>query len=309
MNLDLPKNVSIRYVVAFSGGADSALLAYLLKEQGYNFRLIHISHGESKASMDPEAIKLLCRQCAEQLHVDLQIIDIPFNDELAKSVGTEASERQERYNALFNALLRDEVLLTGHHLDDSIETFLFRLARGTSVKGLSGIAKVSENSRLIRPLINLPKKKILQLVESAAILYGHDSTNDNTEMSRSFIRNKIIPKFVEHFTESKFYASMSRVMKNMRECSELVEELANMDIQSCLIDETGINRVIFSNMSEPRQRNMLYHFISKRTGKFLTSNGIEELRKRIIGTKKYDEFNIADIIFKVTPNTVYCTIT
>lgn len=309
MKLDLPKDVSIRYVLAFSGGADSALLAYLLKEQGYNFRLVHISHGESKVSTDPEVIKLLCDRCAENLQVDLQIIDIPLNTELASSLGTEAAERQERYNALFSSLLPNEVLLTGHHLDDSIETFLFRLARGTSVKGLSGIAKVSENSRLIRPLINIPKKKIQQLVESAAILYGHDSTNDNTEMSRSFVRNKIVPKFVEHFTESKFYASMSRVMKNMRECSELVEELANMDIQSCVFVEAGINRVIFSNLSDSRQRNMLYHFISQRTGKFLTSNGIEELRKRIIGTKKQDEFNIADIIFKVTPNTVYCTIT
>lgn len=294
IELDLDKEK--QYVVAFSGGADSALLAYSLKRQCFKFRLVHIVHPDSKASKDGKAIADFCCEWAKKYEVTIKVISITTNSASVKKSGTESAERDARYKALFGELKSDEILLTGHHLDDSIETFFFRLARGTSVKGLSGIQKNSEISpRLMRPLLSITKSEIQLSVESAAILYGHDSLNDSTELSRGFIRNKIIPLFVEHFSPSKFYASLRRAMENFSECSALLEDLANMDTQICGTNEAGICRVNFANLSDARQRNFIYQLVAKETRLYLSRNAIEEIRKRVKSNSKHMEFTVSGV--------------
>ena len=303
MKLDLPKYAS-RYVVAFSGGADSALLAFLLKEQGYNFRLVHVVHPDSKASKDDDDIREFCENWAEVYAVPIKCIDIILNQNEVKKLGVEAAERSSRYECLYNEMSHDEILLTGHHLDDSIETLLFRLCRGSSVKGLSGISSCSENSRLIRPLINLSKEKIRQQVAAQSILYRYDSTNDSTDLSRGFIRNKVIPLLKEHFSETKVYASFKRVMQNMSECSELTQDLFDMDYHQCKLGVTGINRNIFLQLNGRRQRNLIYHFIAKRFGKFITRNAIEEIQKRCLSKKKNYQFEVSGITIALQDNCI-----
>ena len=283
-----------RYVVAFSGGADSALLAYHLKQEKFKVRLIHVIHPDSKASKDGEELKIFCEEWAKiyDVPISFQRIDPIFN-----GFGVEAAERDARYFALFNAMEPDEVLLTAHHLDDSIETVLFRLFRGTSVRGLSGIKEETENSRLIRPLLKMRKKEIQQYVEARSILYRYDNTNDQTDLSRGFIRNKIVPLLMEHFHEAKFYASLKRVMENMQECSELLEDLYNEDLKTCWTDATGVTRCDFEKLSESRQRNFLHHYISSNTGKFLSKNSILEIQKRLSSNKKNQTFEVSNVTF------------
>ena len=293
IKLDIP--VEAKYVVAFSGGADSALLAYLLRQQKFDFRLVHVIHSDSKASKDGESIAEFCQTWADTYDVAIEFACVKPSFDTTKAKGVEAAERDARYSALFSALKPDEILLTGHHLDDSLETMLFRLARGTSVKGMSGIQKISPDSRLIRPLLSISKSEIQLSVEAAAILYGHDSTNDDTELSRGFIRNKIIPLFVEHFSREKFYSSAKRAMENFSECSALMEDLFNMDTQICGSNATGIHRVIFASLSEQRQRNFIYHLVAKETKKFLTRSAIEEIRKRLNSNRKQLSFVVSGI--------------
>ena len=295
MKLNLPKDVSTRYVLAFSGGADSALLAFLLKEQGYNFRLVHVVHPDSKASKDGENIQIFCEHWAKTYEVPITCLRISLDQDLVKDKGVEAAERSARYQALEENLMLNEALLTAHHLDDSIETFFFRVARGTSVKGMRGILENPGKVPLFRPLLSIPKSEIQQLVESAAILYGHDSLNDSTELSRGFIRNKIIPLFVEHFSPSKFYASLRRAMENFSECSALLEDLANMDTQICGTNEAGICRVNFANLSDARQRNFIYQLVAKETRLYLSRNAIEEIRKRVKSNSKHMEFTVSGV--------------
>ena len=302
MKLDLPKDVSIRYVLAFSGGADSALLAFLLKEQGYNFRLVHVVHPDSKASKDGESIREFCENWAKTYEVPIKCLRISLEQAQVKDLGVEAAERLARYEALEKDLMLNEALLTAHHLDDSIETFLFRVARGTSAKGLRGILENPGKTPLFRPLLSISKSEIQQLVESAAILYGHDSTNDNTELSRGFIRNKIVPLYVEHFGQKKFYSSMKRTMENMVECAELLEDLYHIDIQSCYSSEAGIDCVKLSSLSEARQRNLLHNLVSQTCGVHLSKDGIEEIRKRIQSKKPHDSFTIGKIKFTIHRN-------
>ena len=306
--INLKKDISIRYVVAFSGGADSALLAYLMKKEGYNFRLVHVVHPDSKASKDGESIRQFCERWATMYEIPITIIRISTDPSIIKNKGGEAAEREARYKALSENLLPNEALVTAHHLDDSIETFLFRLARGTSVKGLRGIQENSGKIPLFRPLLEMTKSQIMHAVEASAILYGYDSTNESTELSRGFIRNRIVPLFVEHFGNSKFYASMKRTMELMNDCSELLEDLYHIDIQACKIDETGIDRVLFGNLSIKRQRNLIHHLILKMTNIHLSKNGVDEICKKASSKKSNEEFTVSGIQFIIHKNVMRVTL-
>lgn len=299
MILDLQKTG--KFVVAFSGGSDSALLAFLLKEQKFTFRLVHVEHPNSKASKDGSQISEFCKSWAAYYDVQITCVKVEIDQFILKSKGIEAAERDARYDALYKELHQDETLLTGHHLDDSVETFLFRIARGSSAKGLSGIQKNSEKLRLIRPLISYSKNQIQSAVAAAAVLYGHDFTNSETILSRGFIRNKIVPLFVEHFTAPKFYASMKRVMENMTECSELMDDLYNIDKHQCGTNETGVNLVTLQNMSVSRQRNFLHHLFQETTGKYLSKAAIDEFLKQIF-RKQNSTFSVSKVTVTIYNN-------
>jgi predicted nucleic acid-binding protein len=91
-------------------------------------------------------------------------------------------------------------------------------------------------------------------------------------------------------------------MENMSECSELLEDLYHIDIQSCFSSEAGIDRVKISKMSEARQRNLLHYFVSQNFGKHLSKEAIDEIRKRIHSKKIQDSFTISEIKFTIHRN-------
>jgi tRNA(Ile)-lysidine synthetase-like protein len=276
MKLNLDKNK--KYVVAFSGGSDSVYLTHQLQTKKFDFRLIHVKHPNSKASTSANEIEAFCLSFAKERNIDITILDMSLDSEKIKDFGTEAAERESRYSAILNSLSSEEILLTGHHLDDQIENVLFRLFRGTSVNGLRGIMS---SNRIIRPLQHVKKSEITNYLTSVCIIYRYDFTNNNNEMSRNFIRNKIIPLVCEHFGESKVYSSIKRLIENMRDTSGLLEDLYQIDYQTLMVNASGIDLVSFSTLlDERRQRNFLYHYIVETTKKFPTSSVIEECRKR-----------------------------
>lgn len=185
-----------KYIVAISGGADSVALMLLLIDLGYNVEAAHCNfHLRGKESdRDEQFVKTLCADCGIPFHI------VHFDTlEYASlhKVSIEMAARNLRY-AYFEQLRKDidaRAICVAHHRDDSVETLLINLIRGTGIHGLSGIQPV--NGFIIRPLLCVSRQDIVGYLDSIGQPYVNDSTNFIDDVTRNKIRLNIIPRLKE----------------------------------------------------------------------------------------------------------------
>ena len=192
----IKKNEKI--LIAFSGGPDSVflynLLNFLKEEYLLEISLVYINHNLRK---DVEDDLKFVKNFSEENEVPLYIESVnvrKYATDNKKSI--ELSARELRYEAIEKVLqnINYDKIATGHNLDDNIETFIFRLLRGTSLKGLKGIPEKREN--IIRPILQFEKKEILNCLQENKKNYIIDYTNNENDYKRNYIRNEIFPMFV-----------------------------------------------------------------------------------------------------------------
>ena len=196
-------------IIGFSGGADSVCLLFilnLLKKEvpefaSLNLHAVHLNHGirGAEAKRDEEFVKDFC----EKLGVELTVIsrDIPT---IAKETGEseEAAGRRVRYG-IFREKLEDlggGVIATAHHKNDSAETILFNLARGSGLEGVTGITPCGRG--IIRPLLCLTRDEIEEFINENNLEFVTDSTNADTKYTRNFIRHEIITPMTERVNKN-----------------------------------------------------------------------------------------------------------
>jgi len=181
-------NKNNEYVLALSGGVDSAVLASIFNELNLSYRTIFINHNQKDSS--------LLQKSAEEIAKNLETSHENIITDLEENA-SETKMREKRYGLLFDNLKKNEILVTGHHKDDKVETFLINLFRGTRLKGLTSIK--AENENLLRPLINTKKSEIQDYAIKNNIAFTEDTINQNNEISRNWIRNQLIPEVDERF--------------------------------------------------------------------------------------------------------------
>lgn len=181
-------------ILGFSGGADSSALLHFLKSRTKNLLCVHINHmirGE-EADRDEAQAKCLCQEYGAKF-LSFKI-DVPGLAKERKQ-GLEETARNERYRIFGELLLKNpeyKCIVTAHNSDDNAETVLFNLARGTGTQGLIGIKPVQGN--IVRPMLDVSKKEILEYCEKNKINYVTDSTNSDTKYTRNHIRHNILPE-------------------------------------------------------------------------------------------------------------------
>ena len=274
-------------VVGFSGGPDSVFLVEMLKKlkNFINFKiyLVHINHllrGEDADSDEKFSIEY-----AKKNNLEIFIKRIPVK-EISKEVGKTLEEvgREERYKFFSEIYKKVEAnkIATAHNKDDQIETFLFKLIRGTSLQGLEGI-KVKNNS-IIRPISEIYKKDILEYLNKNKIQYKIDKTNFENEFTRNSIRLDLIP-FIEERYNIKFKDKIFSLIKEIRE--------NNQNNSLNLSDYTDSeNRIILEKtkfLSNFDKKNLLSLFLNKKNIE-VNRNKINEISSLIKnnGTKKID---------------------
>ena len=176
-------------VVALSGGADSAALAYLLVHLGRGFRAVHVNHRLAASARLEEA----ARAVARLLGADLEVAGI----EIPHGASMEAQARTARYRALLASLRPEETLLTAHTRDDQAETVMMNLLRGSGPAGLAGISP--ESGALARPMLAVTRSETRELAALAELPYLDDPSNLDTSYRRNAMRLEVIPELSARF--------------------------------------------------------------------------------------------------------------
>lgn len=182
------------YLVAVSGGKDSVALLDLLKKQGFNLHVAHCNFGLRAGESDED--ELFVRQLADSYAIPISVKDFRKEERLAQA-NTQITARELRYS-WFEALRKEFGAIgvfVGHHLNDSVETNIYNLIKGTGPAGLSPMKSIQGN--IIRPLLPFKREEIDDFVNQEGLGWRDDSSNDSTKYSRNKIRHQIIHGFQE----------------------------------------------------------------------------------------------------------------
>lgn len=230
-------------LVAFSGGADSAVLLSLLDkgraEKGYRLAALHVNHRirKEEAVRDACFCETFCRE--RNIPFFLREVDVPALARREK-LGLEEAARKARYQQLFT--LAEEknfaFIATAHNAADQAETLLFHLIRGSSLQGMSGMVPIS--GKLLRPLLVFSKDAIECRAKEQGIPFVFDSSNADIRYTRNYIRQILMPdikkinpqaeKALLRFSEIARQDNdcLDRLAKNYKD-TNAIEELAALD--------------------------------------------------------------------------------
>lgn len=195
---EVKKNISAGcYVLAVSGGIDSICLAdicFRLKKENstYNFLVVHVEHGlrGKESQRDADFVSEFCK--INNLEYVVKHVDVPKRvAQTGESI--EEAARKLRYEVLFDEAKRinSQRILTAHHANDQAETVLLRLVRGSGGKGLGAMHQ--DTGKILRPLLDCSREEIENYCQERKLQWVNDSTNDDIEFSRNFVRKKIFP--------------------------------------------------------------------------------------------------------------------
>lgn len=271
-----------KYVLALSGGSDSIALLNILVEGNYDFRVIHVNH--SQHNLD-DVWERFIRDAVQPKYNNISFTYL-HADCVVKGKGAEAAARVARYEEISANVKDNEILLTGHHADDSVETVLHNIFRGCGVSGAVGIRRESIvwNTRVIRPLINYTKSEINHYCVVNQLKYIDDETNSDDNITRNFIRRHVIPTILARFTGLR--ENIIRFSHRCQDADELMHDLY-------LIDKEKFNRMNYyrpegffslreiKTLSDVRLRNLLYWYLKEECNITLSENGMTEVVKFI----------------------------
>ena len=231
-------NHSRTYLVALSGGADSVCLLHVLLRLSYHVEAVHCNfhlRGE-ESNRDEAFVRQLCQEHQVPLH--LAHFDTREYAQLHK-VSIEMAARQLRYR-YFEQLRNDigaEAICVAHHRDDSIETILLNLVRGTGIRGLTGIKP--RNGNIIRPLLCVSRQEIEKYLKDENQSYVTDSTNLNAdEAIRNKIRLQILPLLRE--INPSVSESIQRTAERLSEVEKVVNNVLEEQTES---DELSLQNI------------------------------------------------------------------
>lgn len=239
-----------RIAVGVSGGADSvALLRFLaaLRPQfGWDLVVCHIHHGLRGAEADRD--ECFVRALAEQLGLPCAVSRIDAAAlALRDHISVEEAGRMARYAFFAQTAGEGGRIATAHTLDDSIETVLMNLVRGTGLRGLCGIPRIRGN--IVRPLLDCTRAEVEDYLGALGQPYCTDSTNLTDDYTRNRIRHDILPRLCA--LNPNFSGAMARMLPRLAAQQALTDCLAAQSAQQLHAACGGLSRQGLSALPEP----------------------------------------------------------
>ena len=206
-----------RLLVAVSGGKDSTVLVHLLLELDYPISLVHCNFQLRGAASESDEQFLRALADRHQLPIYVRRVDTVVEAEIGESV--QMTARRVRYFH-FQKILDEynlDTVVTAHQLEDSFETALINLLRGTGLTGLHGISPI--NGRIVRPLLESSRAKIDAYARDRQIEWREDASNASNDYLRNRVRHRLLPVFQELGLTA---TSLARTLQTLREETTLL---------------------------------------------------------------------------------------
>jgi tRNA(Ile)-lysidine synthase len=223
------------YIVALSGGADSVSLLLLLHEAGYHIHAAHCNFHLRGA--ESERDETFCVDLCARLGVELHRSHFETREWAAiHKVSVEMAARELRYR-WFGDLCRDlgaGGVCVAHHKEDSVETVLLNLVRGTGLSGLTGIQpkNLVADTVVLRPLLCVSRQDIVGYLEKRGQQYVTDSTNLETDVLRNKVRLTVMPLLQE--LNPAVADNIQRTAENLAEAQKVLSAV----VDACAVGNT-----------------------------------------------------------------------
>ncbi len=248
-----------KLLLATSGGLDSMVMAHLFSTLNFDISLAHCNFQlRGNESLEDQ---FFVQNYAEAN--DIPVFITQFDTQSFANdykLSTQVAARKLRYNWFYELLDNQnfDFILTAHHADDNIETFLIHLIRGSGLDGFTGIP--AQNESVIRPLLAFSREEISNYAIANAIQWREDSSNSSNKYLRNKVRHDLVPILKE--LNPSFLTSFQNTQKYLNEAQVMVEDATIMIYQQVA---TEVKDEIHYNIDKlkilPNYKSFLYQWL------------------------------------------------
>ncbi len=282
-----------KILLTVSGGVDSMVLMSLCVNSGYNVGVAHCNFGLRGQESDEDEI--LVQERSRKYGIECHNRRFDTTGEMERTgESMEMAARRLRYT-WFNELCEEHgytVVAVAHHIDDSIETFMINLLRGTGLRGLTGIHK--QVGRVVRPLLFATRKEIVEYAMQRHIPYREDSSNRSTKYLRNKIRLGLAPRFRE--INPRFPFIMHRNIERLMAAQRFIDGAIDNIYAEAVSLEAGVYTLHTDRIEDASSRDfVIYEILNSRFGfKGDTADGLcKALRSENSGKRFYSRTHVA----------------
>ena len=272
-----------KYLVALSGGADSVCLLRVMLSLGYDVEAVHCNFRLRGEESDRD--EQFCVELCQKHHVPLHITHFDTTEYAAlHKVSIEMAARQLRYDYFerLRTSLSAQSILVAHHRDDSIETLLLNLVRGTGIRGMEGIKP--RNGHILRPLLCVSREDILAYLREIGQDYITDSSNLVDDVQRNYLRLHVLPELSK--VAPRALDNITTSMEHLSEAVRVYDAAIAQSVEECYHDgifsipalrrqpspESTLYEVLRDYGFSSRQVQQIYEHLDAPVGKIWSSD-------------------------------------
>ncbi len=279
----LPDFTDKSYLLAVSGGVDSMAMVELFSQAGLQFAVAHCNFQLRKEDsfLDEELVKNTTQSTEITFHLNR------FDTEktaLKNKESIQITARNLRYE-WFRELQKKhayDFIVTGHHANDNLETAIYKLAKGTGIKGVRGILPLHNN--LLRPLVHFTKKELLSFAQENKVIWREDISNESEKYKRNFIRKQIIPLLEE--LNPQAVSNFKQTAERLRLAEQVLNDKVTFLKKKLFIKDDCNDFIINKSSFKSHQitPSLLFELLDEYQFSYSTCVSICENNKQLSGT-------------------------
>ena len=250
-----------KILLATSGGKDSMVMVHLLRQLDYKIGIAHCNFQLREMESFEDQNFVQDYATAHEITMFITQFDTKAFAEDYK-ISTQVAARELRYNWFYELLETEkfDYILTAHHADDNLETFLINFSRGTGLEGLTGIPE--QNEKVIRPLLAFSQEEMEEYAKINTIQWREDSSNASDKYLRNKIRHHIVPLLKD--LNPNFMSSFHKTQTYLQEAQVMAEDASIMIYQQVA---KQVEEAIYFDLKKlsklPNYKSYLYQWLKE----------------------------------------------